>query len=383
MQLKNLNLQPADALPADDLSDLPSRYFAVMRVDLSSLAHNFQFLQSTLPHATCSAVVKADAYGLGMVQIAPTLASAGCRHFFVATMEEAYNLRQAVKDANIYLLGGLLPGCQQEMVAEHITPVLNDLGQIKLWHNQARVLGRKLPAIIHIDTGMWRLGLPPVEVMQLANAQDLLEPLDVKYFMSHLASSDSPQNGMNERQREAFDQALSMFPKTPASLANSHGIFLGHEYQYDLVRPGRSLFGLGARFLRTEGLQQALRVYARVLQVMNIGKGQSIGYDGTYTVTKPTRIATLAIGYADGYVRTLSNHGRVFLGGHQAPVVGRVSMDLITVDVGHIPEDMVVPGAWAEVIGEDISADDVAMAAGTTSREISSKLGNRFHRIYA
>ncbi len=380
--MKPHNLHPIETPSIDILNDLPRRCFSVMKVDLASIAHNFQFLQSQLPQAVCSSVVKADAYGLGMLEVSPTLAQAGCQHFFVATLDEGIALRNILPEPNIYILGGLLDGCQDDFYAYGLTPVLNDLGQIKLWNNHARKLNEKLSAIIHIDTGMWRLGLPPQEVLHLANELDLLKAIDLKFIMSHLACSDSPHHDKNLQQRTAFDKALSMLPQTPASLANSHGIFLGNEYHYNLVRPGRSLYGLGARFLRTEGLQQALRVYARVMQVSAIGKGQTIGYDAMYCVTKPTRIATIAIGYADGYVRTLSNHGRVFINGFEAPVVGRVSMDLITVDVGEIPESIAIPGAWAEIVGESISADDVALAAGTTSREISSKLGTRFHRVY-
>ncbi len=375
-------LQVVSTPTLDALNQLPTRHLAVLKVDQEAIAHNFTFLQSQLPNSKCAAVVKADAYGLGMLKISPILANAGCDHFFVATLDEALQLRQVIAKPQIFVLGGLLAGCEQDFHHNNLTPILNDLGQIELWNSYASKLNQKLPAIIHLDTGMWRLGLPPSEVTQLANDLDLINAFDLKLIMSHLACSDSPHHDKNLQQMNAFNQALATLPKTKASLANSHGIFLGNEYHYDMVRPGRSLYGLGARFLHTEGLCQALQVYARIMQVSAIGKGQTIGYDAMYCVSKPTRIATIAIGYADGYSRTLSNHGRVFIGGFEAPIVGRVSMDLITVDVGEVPESLAIPGAWAEIIGENISADDVALAAGTTSREISSKFGTRFHRIY-
>jgi alanine racemase len=377
-----LNLQKEQSISTQALDDLPSTCWSIMKVDVSAVAHNFKFLQSQLPHAKCSSVVKADAYGLGMLQLSPHLAQAGCEQFFVATLDEGLQLNKVVQNVDIFVLGGLLAGTEQEFSHNNLTPVLNDLGQIQLWNTHAQKLNQKLPAVVHVDTGMWRLGLPPAEVIQLANNRDLLKPLNLKFIMSHLACSDSPHHDKNLQQMSAFNAALAILPKTPASLANSHGIFLGHDYHYNLVRPGRSLFGLGARFLHTDGLRQALQVYARIMQVSPIGKGETIGYDSMYCVTKPTRIATISIGYADGYSRTLSNHGRVFINGFEAPIVGRVSMDVITVDVGEVPEAFAIPGAWAEIIGENISADDVALAAGTTSREISSKLGTRFRKIY-
>lgn len=376
------NLQLIQPSPTQALADLPPHCLSVFKVDLDSIAHNFTFLQSQLPTATCSAVVKADAYGLGMVQVSPALEKAGCKHFFVATIDEALQLRKVLQTGHIYVLGGLLAGCEEVFRHNNIIPVLNDLGQICLWDQYTRKIEQKLPAIIHVDTGMWRLGLPPQEVAALSEQLHLLDGFDLKLIMSHLACSDSPHHDKNLQQLDAFNEALKVLPRVPASMANSHGIFLGNQYHYNLVRPGRSLYGLGARFLHTEGLRQALQVYARVLQVSAIGKGETIGYDAMYCVSKPTRIATISIGYADGYVRTLSNHGRVFIHGYEAPIVGRVSMDVITVDVGEVPEHLAIPGAWAEIMGENISADEVALAAGTTSREISSKMGSRFHRIY-
>lgn len=380
--MKKSNVHLVANRPEEVLDDLPSHCLSAFRVNLDSIAHNFNFLQSQLPKSRCSAVVKADAYGLGMTQIAPTLIKAGCRDFFVATIDEALQLRRVVAESHIYVLSGLLKGCEDELEHHQIIPVLNDLGQIHLWNQYARNHEKKLPAVIHVDTGMWRLGLPPREVNALVADLSVLAPFDLKLIMSHLACSDSPHHDKNLQQLDAFNDARKRLPQVPASMANSHGIFLGDAYHYDMVRPGRSLYGLGARFLHTDGLCQALQIYAKVLQVSPIGKGETIGYDAMYCVSKPTRIATISIGYADGYVRTLSNHGRVFIHGYEAPIVGRVSMDVITVDVGEVPEHLAIPGAWAEIIGENISADEVALAAGTTSREISSKMGSRFHRIY-
>lgn len=364
------------------LQEMPARVTSILEVDCSVVAHNYKFLQSQLPKAKCGAVIKADAYGLGMLKVAPVLHTNGCEDFFVATIDEAISLRKVLPKQNIYVFGGLMPGAEAEFLNYNLIPVLNDISQIQRWAACAREHQQQLSAVIHIDTGMWRLGLPPREVLQLVEEVQLLQFFDLKYFLSHLACSDSPHHDKNHQQITVFNEALSILPKTPASFANSHAIFLGQEYHYDLVRPGRSLYGLGARFLHTDGIRQAVKVYTRIIQVRAIGKGETVGYDAMYCVPKETRIATIAVGYADGLSRALSNHGRVYIAGYEAPMVGRVSMDLITVDVGKIPEALTVPGAWVEVIGDNISADDVALAAGTTSREIVSKLGARFHRIY-
>lgn len=368
--------------PLDILADLPSRVISVMEVDLKAVAHNFKFLQSQINSTKCSAVVKADAYGLGMLRVVPVLRNVGCEDFFVATLEEGIALRNVIQDKNIYVLGGTLAGTEAEYTRHHLIPVLNDYSQIQRWEAWSRLHQQRYPAIIHIDTGMWRLGLPPQEVLKLAGNPQLLNSFDLRYIMSHLACSDSPHHNKNHQQITALNQALKVLPKTPVSFANSHAIFLGPQYHYDLVRPGRSLYGLGARFLHTDGIRQAVQIYARIIQVREIGKGETVGYDAMYCVPKKTKIATVAVGYADGLSRALSNHGRIFIGGYEAPILGRVSMDLITVDVGAVPEALCAPGLWAEIIGPNISADDVALAAGTTSREIIANLGTRYHRIY-
>lgn len=365
------------------LADVPSHIGAVLEVDLAAVTYNYDFLKSRLETARCGAVVKADAYGLGLQPIASALKNAGCNDFFVAMLDEALSLRTLFMDAEIYVFNGLFHGSESLYSSYRITPVLNDLGQIALWQNWAKSLGRTLPAVIQLETGMWRAGLHPQEVKQLAAELERLEGLDVCYIMSHLACSEQTDHPKNDLQLENFRRSLGMLPKMKASFANSHGIFLGPQYHFDLVRPGRSLYGLGRRSREIQDMKPAVYVFARIIQVREVNRGETIGYDATYTVQDPIKLATLSIGYADGFLRSLTNRGVVYIGGFPAPVVGRVSMDLITIDVSKAPFHLVYPGAWAEIIGDHISADELAQAAGTNSREILVNFGKRYHRIYA
>jgi len=377
--VKKIDL-PEELYPS--LSGIPNHIGAVLEIDLGAITHNYHFLRSQLATAQCGAVLKADAYGLGLQTVSPVLKAAGCRNFFVAVLEEALSLRELFADRDIYAFNGLFPGTQSLYSQNQITPVLNDLGQIALWQNWAKSIGRPLPAIIQIDTGMWRVGLPPQEVMQLAAEPERLEGLDIRYVLSHLACSEQQDHPKNNQQLETFQHALSILPKTRASFANSHGIFLGPQYHFDLVRPGRSLYGLTSRTPEAHGMKSAVHVYARIVQVSEASRGETIGYDATYHVKDPMKLATLSIGYADGFSRSLTNCGIVYIGDTPAPVVGRVSMDLITIDVSKVPTHDVYPGGWAEIIGDHISADDLAQAAGTNSREILVNLGKRYHRLY-
>ncbi len=368
----------------DHLASLPSRVSSVMEIDLDAVVHNYRFLQQRAPGAACAAVVKADAYGLGAVQIAPTLAAAGCKTFFVATLDEALELRKVLpNEAQIFMLNGLLAGSESNFSTYNITPVLNDLEQIILWQNWAKTLEKSLPAAIHIDSGMWRAGLPQCEVKQLAQEPERLQGVDVQLIMSHLACSDQPDHPKNQQQLQVLKQTLQLLPPAPASLANSHGILLGPEYHFDLTRPGRGLYGIGACSAIEKSLKPAARVYAKILQIRNVEAGETVGYEATYQVDHPLRIATLSVGYTDGLPRTLDKHGAVYIGNVRAPIIGGVSMDLLTVDASAVPEKSLCPGSWTEIIGTHITADMVASNADrSTSREIMVNLGPRYHRIY-
>jgi alanine racemase len=353
---------------------------AVLEVDLGAIVANWQLLCRKHRSGLVAAVVKADGYGLGARPIAMALAGAGCKHFFVALPEEAFALRGHVPGAMLSVLNGLLPGMAPEYVAHNIVPVLGSLAEIDEWTALARQSGRALPAIVHVDTGMSRLGLSREEVAVLAAEPDRLAGLDMRYIMTHLVSSEVPGDQMNPEQIRRFAGACAILPKAPRSVANSSGIFLGEAYGSDLARPGAALYGINPVPERHNPMRQVVRLRARVLAVRQIGAVEPVGYNATWRAGRSSRIATVAIGYADGWHRSLSNRGHAVFDGQRVPLVGRVSMDLATFDVTEHPG--VRPGEWLELLGSQQTPDDVARDAGTNGYEVLTSLGRRFQRDY-
>jgi alanine racemase len=355
---------------------------AVLTVDLDAVVANWRRLQAMAPAAACAAVVKADAYGLGASHVAPALADAGCRNFFVALPDEALTLRPLLPaDAVIYALGGVC-GAEKAFSAYNIRPVLNHLGEIARWAEIAAQAGRRLPAAVHIDTGMNRLGLGPDELAILADAPQRLTGIAVAHWISHLACSEEADNPMNPRQRADFVAATARLPQAARSLANSSGIFRGPDYHFDLLRPGAALYGVNPTPGRDNPMAAAVRLDARVLQVRNVDSPMTVGYGAAHHAGGPGRIATIAAGYADGYLRSAGGRGVVRINGVAAPVVGRVSMDLITVDVSGLPAGAVRSGDLAQIIGPDNNVDAVAEQAQTIGYEILTSLGARYRRVY-
>ncbi len=351
---------PTDAAPS------------VLEVDLDAIVANWRTLQARHPSGPVAGVVKADAYGLGAPQVAAALHAAGCRHFFVAYLQEALAVRDVVPDAMLAVLGGLIPGTGAAYTTHDLTPVLGSLDEIDRWFGG--------PAILHVDTGMSRLGLAPDELAQLAQDRTRLDRLKIRYILSHLAASELPDDPSNALQLQRFQAVRTMLPAAPFSLANSSGIFLGPAFGSDLARPGAALYGLNPTPGLPNPMRPVVRLSVRVLAVRDIPAGASVGYNGIWTAARPTRIATAALGYADGLHRTLSNHGSAWFDGNRVPLVGRVSMDLTTFDVTGHPG--VQPGCWLEILGSHQSPDDVAQAAGTNGYEVLTSLGRRFHRVY-
>jgi alanine racemase len=353
---------------------------AVLHVDLNAVAANWNFLRARHDSGPVGAVLKADGYGLGAGPIARRLARAGCRHFFTAHLNEALALRPEVPDSFIGLLGGLLPGTEAELVAHAVTPALGSLGEVDLWTAHARRLGRPLPAMLHVDTGMSRLGLEERDVDVLAADPQRLTGVIVSHVMTHLVASEEPGNAVNTEQARRFVAARARLPAAPTSLANSSGIFLGKEFGSDLARPGAALYGINPAPGRPNPMQQVARLRARVLQVRDIASGTSVGYNATWTATRPSRIGTVGIGYADGWHRSLSNKGVAHFDGKPVPLVGRVSMDLTTFDITDHPG--IAPGTWLDLLGPGLGPDAVADAAGTNGYEVLTSLGRRFARVY-
>ena len=325
-------------------------------------------------------MLKADAYGLGAAPIAARLARAGCQHFFTATAIEAQTIRPHVGEAMVAVLHGLSGGADAFASDRDMVPVLNSLDEVKLWAAMGRALGRR-PAILHVDTGLSRLGLPPDELAALAADPALLDGIALLYVMSHLASGDRPGAATNERQRRRFATIRAALPERPTSLANSGGIFLGPGFASDLARPGAALFGLhptpghGANPMRP-----AVRLRAEVLQLRTIPAGARVGYDGTWRAARETRIATVGIGYADGWLRAGSNRHAACFDGTRVPLVGRVSMDLSTYDVTDAPG--VAVGAMLDLIGPEWPLERVAAAARTAGYEVLTSLGQRAARTF-
>jgi alanine racemase len=346
---------------------------AVLTVDLGAVVANWRALHR-LKGVTVAGVVKADGYGLGAGPVARALYEAGCRQFFVAWLQEALAIRALVPEAGIAVLGGLIPGAEGEFVAHGITPVLGTMDEIDRW----RRLGQG-PGILHVDTGMSRLGLTGPEVLALAEEPARLGPAPM-YLMSHLVSSEVPDDPLNRVQLERFNLARLLLPRMPASLANSSGIFLGPDYGFDLVRPGAALYGINPTPGLPNPMRPVARLSVRVLSVREIPAGESVGYNATWVAGRPSRIATAALGYADGFLRSLSGRATAFFDGMPVPLVGRVSMDLTTFDVTDLPK--VEPGCWLDVLGPGCSADDLAEAAGTNGYEVLTSLGPRYQRVY-
>ncbi len=375
--------------PAPDASNAPAASptaTSVLTIDLGALRANYRTLRDSAAGAECAAVIKANAYGTGVEQAVRALSKEGCRTYFVATFSEAETIRAISTDAVIYVLDGFFDGSGSAFAQKNIRPVLSCLAEVQDWASFCQDQGKPLPAALQLDTGMNRLGMPRGEVEHLTRAPELLASFTPALLMSHLACADEPDHALNEAQLTAFEAFRAMLPSCPASFANSAGIFLGPRYHFNLVRPGFALYG-GKAIEGGEPLQRVVCLEARIVQIHDAEAGSSVGYGAAQTLTRPTRIATLSIGYADGVLRCLGAHDghpgfTAYIGGHAAPVLGRVSMDLITLDVSDIPAELARRGAWAEILGPHVSIDDLAEPAGTIGYEILTSLSSRAQRIY-
>jgi alanine racemase len=368
-------------IPASDPARLAG---GRLTIDLGAVAANWRDVGGRAGNAATAAVVKGDGYGIGLEPAARTLAEAGCHTFFVALPDEGLRLRATVRDAAIYVLNGLFPGSVDIYARADLRPVLASRAEVDEWAAY-RDAGGTTGAALHVDTGMNRLGLTVAEARQVFERRDLVSRLAPTLLMSHLACSDRPDDPMNRQQLAAFRAVRVLLPEIPASLANSGGVFLGPEYHFDLVRPGIALYGGAIITGGPNPMRPVATLEGRVLQVRDTRAGETVGYGATETLKRPSRIAIIGLGYADGYHRLAGSsdgmHGaRVFVRGRFAPLVGRVSMDLMAVDVTDIPG--VQRGDWVELFGANIAIDDVAAHAGTIGYELLTALGRRYERRY-
>lgn len=355
---------------------------AEMIVDLEAVRENFRRLKAVAGAAECAAVVKGDAYGHGMIPCALALRQAGAETFFVATAGDGAALRSALADATICVLGGYQPEEDEAFVAADLVPVLNSRDQVERWHAVARRLGRPLRSVIHFDTGMNRLGLLADEADWLRGNAHLLADIPPLCYMSHLSAADDVDLERCESQRNAFLNAVRWLPPAKLSLANSAGSFFGPGFAFDMIRPGKATFGINPLTGRENPMRQPATVVAPIVQVKTLRRGAPVGYSSTHRLVDQARIATVAIGYANGYLRAASGRSAVCVGGFSAPVVGRVSMDLLTVDVSTVPDWALAPGSPVEILGPGVCDGDLAKACATIEHEVLIALGHGCARRY-
>lgn len=343
-------------------------------------------------NARCAAVVKADAYGLGAVPAVSALYEAGCRDLFVATAREGAELRRHAPNARIYVMNCMLPGIETICRAAELVPVLASMEQVAWWSAHCIEMNDH-PCALQVDTGMNRLGVTVEEALDLAG--DVSRPAGFApvLVMSHLASSDDPDHPQNTAQLERFRRVVDAFDGVEASLAASAGILLGPDYHFDLTRPGIALYGGRAANRGDTPLLAVAIAEARIMTIRQARAGETVSYGATVELSRDSRIAVCSIGYADGYLRSVSGSGvplrdvieigaSGWINGQAAPVLGRVTMDITAFDITDLPADSVSVGDFIELFGPNMPLDDVAHAAGTIGYELLTSLGNRYRRHY-
>src|SRR5438105_5232904 len=358
----------------------------VLTVDLDAIVANWRKLEKTAVPAECAGVVKANAYGCGTEPVARALAAAGCKTFFVATLDEAAAVRAALPSATIYTLDGFFQNSGEAYARIDCRPVIGDLNALAEWDVFCRRTGWSGGAAIHIDTGMNRLGLTTTEaqgIIPRINAGDH----GITLVMSHLVSAEQLNSPINARQLTTFREIASLFSGVPASLSNSSGIFLGAQFQFDMVRPGAALYGVNPTPEADNAMQAVVDLKARIVQFRNIERGETVGYGGTWTARRPTRLAIVSAGYADGYFRAASasdgtRGADVIVAGKRCPIAGRISMDLMAVDVTDLPANAARRGHMVTLLGEGITVDELAHHFGTIGYEVLTSLGSRYARVY-
>jgi len=376
----------AEVLPEPISTSPASETGGTLTIDLNAVASNWRALARLIRTAECAAVVKANAYGLGLEAVATKLAQAGCKTFFVADLAEARRLRLRTRDAAIYVLNGFSPDAGPGFIDIGARPVINSMTELAEWDAFVTEHNWHGGAALHVDTGMNRLGIPMDEAIALAPRVQT-DNHGITLLMSHLACAEIADHPLTTSQIRSFKEIQSQFRGVPASLANSSGIFLGDPVYCDLVRPGAALYGINPLPGRPNPMQSVVELSGRILQVRKIDRGGTVGYGASWTAKRPSRIAVVAIGYADGLPRVLSGvdasrNGVAIVGGKQCPFVGRISMDLICVDVTDLPDGAGHRGDIAAFIGAGISIDDIAARAGTIGYEILTHLGPRCHLVY-
>ncbi|MGL4636873.1 MAG: alanine racemase [Beijerinckiaceae bacterium] len=354
---------------------------ATLTIDLAALVDNWKLLAERAKPADCAAVVKADAYGLGIEPVVTALARAGCHIFFVAHLEEGARARKAAPLAHIYVLNGMPPGAERSYTGLRLRPVLGTLAELSRWRTV-----RGGPMALHVDTGMNRLGLSLEDVKSLATLEDWTG-IDVELLMSHFVSSEETDNPLNAAQVTRFERVSAMLGKhvRRRSLANTSAHFLPEIPRYDMTRTGYGLYGGNPTPGQANPMKPVVRLEATILQLRHVETGDHVGYNARWTAKRPSIIATISLGYADGWLRAMSSTdkkpgGMAFINGVLCPFVGNISMDLITIDVTDCPAGSVKAGHMATILGDGLDVDEAAAIAGTNGYEILTSLGGRYNR---
>ena len=371
---------PAGSGPADTETG------GTLTIDLAAIVANWQALTRQLLTVECAAVVKANAYGLGLKPVVTALADAGCKTFFVADIAEARIVRARAKEATIYVLHGFTLQCADLFIELAAKPVINSMTELAEWDTLVGGRGWQGGAALHVDTGMNRLGVSPEEAAALAPRVQT-QNHGITLLLSHLACADVPDHPLNAKQLGLFRELRKLYSGIAASLANSSGIFLGDSTYFDLARPGAALYGINPTPGRPNPMKSVVELSGRIVQIRYVARDQTVGYGATWTARRNSRIAVVALGYANGLLRAGSasdEHpgGAAIVAGKRCPIVGRISMDLLMLDITELADGAVRRGDFATLIGGELSIDEVAAAAGTIGYEILTRLGMRCHLDY-
>jgi alanine racemase len=371
--------------PSESQGPRASEAGGVLSIDLAAVVANWQALSRRVAPAACAAVVKADGYGCGIEPVTAALAKAGCRTFFVADLSEARRVRAVAAHAIVYVLNGLPPGTLSAYADADARPVIGSLLECDEWFSFCTAQDWHGKAALHIDTGINRLGVSPQEAARVAKRPEMARLFAL--VMSHFACADDPGHSLNAKQMAAFARVRQLFPDLPGSLANSSGIFLGPDAYHDLVRAGGALYGANPTPAHLNQMRAVVRLEGRIIQVRHVPSGEPVGYGASWTAKRASRIAVVAIGYADGIFRAASGSDAkpgadAIVAGRRCALVGRISMDLLAIDVTDLPGDTPRRGDLAVLLDGDIGVDELASHAGTIGYEVLTSLGRRYQRVY-
>ena len=372
--------------PPEKTSIPPAEAGGVLTIDLAAVESNWKKLAAMTLPVECAAVVKADGYGCGLEQVTAKLYKAGCKTFFVADLGEGRRGRAVAPEAVIYVLNGVFPDTGRAFADANLRPVINSTTELAEWDAFVAINDWRGGAALHVDTGMNRLGLPVEDGMAIASRMKSANH-GITLLMSHLACAETPEHSLNEKQIRLFRELRIAYRGVPSSLANSSGIFLGGTVHCDVVRPGGALYGANPIPRKKNPMRPVVELKGRIVQVRQGKKGETVGYGAAFTIARPSRLAIVAVGYADGYVRAAGAAkgkpaAELIVAGRRCPVVGRISMDLLAVDVSDLPDRAARRGDFATLIGGELSLETVAAASGTINYEVLTSLGRRYHRHY-